>query len=65
MPIIIWMIWVMAIAATAGYNWWHAYAQGLPLDMAQLVLRSAIVGLIGLIVITRVEARMAPWRFFR
>ncbi|MEI7768558.1 MAG: hypothetical protein WCI67_01155 [Chloroflexales bacterium] len=63
MPIIFWLIWILAITATAGYTWWGAFSAGMPLDIAQLVLRSAIVGLVGLIVITRIEARMAPWRF--
>lgn len=64
-PRIFWLIWMMIIAATAIYTWWTAFSSGLPLDVAQLVLRSAIVGLIGLIVITRIEARMAPWRFMQ
>jgi NAD/NADP transhydrogenase beta subunit len=65
MPLIFWIIWLLAIAATASYTWWAASSAGTPLDMTLLVLRSAIVGLLGLIVITRAEARMAPWRFFK
>jgi NAD/NADP transhydrogenase beta subunit len=65
MPLIFWIIWLLAIAATASYTWWAASSAGVPLDMTLLVLRSAIVGLLGLIVITRAEARMAPWRFFK
>jgi hypothetical protein len=65
MPFIFWLIWLAAIAVMAAYTWWAAFSSGIPLDMAQMILRSAIVGLIGLIVITRIEARMAPWRFFK
>ncbi len=65
MPRVFWLIWIMAIATTAGYTWWGTFSTGMPLDMTQIMLRSAIVGLVGLIVITRIEARMAPWRFFK
>jgi hypothetical protein len=65
MPLIFWLIWILAIAATVGYNWWAALSANTSPDMAQVLLRSAIVGLVGLIVITRIEARLAPWRFFK
>jgi hypothetical protein len=64
MPLIFWLIWILAIVATAGYTWWATLSASASPDMAQVILRSAIVGLVGLIVITRIEARMAPWRFF-
>ncbi|MEI8306102.1 MAG: hypothetical protein WCF99_03445 [Chloroflexales bacterium] len=64
-PRIFWLIWMVAIVATAAYTWWATFSSGMPLDTTQIVLRSAIVGLVGLIVITRIEARMAPWRFMR
>ncbi|NTW03589.1 MAG: hypothetical protein HGA19_20330 [Oscillochloris sp.] len=63
MPLFFWLIWGLTIIATAGYTWWGALSTGTPLDIAQLVLRSLIVGLAGLIVLTLIEARMAPWRF--
>jgi hypothetical protein len=64
-PLAFWLIWALSIVATAGYMWWGALSAGVPLDVAQVVLRSAIVGLFGLIVLTQIEARIAPWRFLR
>jgi hypothetical protein len=65
MPLIFWALWAAAIISTAAYTWWSSVGAEAPLDMAQLVLRCTIVGLVGLIVITRIEARVAPWRFFK
>jgi len=62
-PLSFWLIWALTIVATGAYTWWGAFSAGAPLDIFLLVLRSIVVGLIGLIVITRIEAHIAPWHF--
>lgn len=64
-PLAFWLIWMSSIVATAGYTWWGTYSVGTPLNVTQIVLRSLIVGLVGLIVLTLIEVRLAPWRFMK
>jgi hypothetical protein len=62
-PLSFWLVWMLTIVATAAYTWWDALSAGTAVDIVQVVLHSIVVGLIGLIVLTRIEERMAPWRF--
>jgi hypothetical protein len=59
----LWLIWSLAVAGTAYLIWQSAVAAGTPVDLVRLVLRSALVGVLGLIVMTKVEMAAEPWRF--
>lgn len=51
------------MAGEALWIWYTAASSQQPLSLLSLVLHCALVGLVGLIVITRVEMWAEPWRF--
>lgn len=62
-PLLLWATWALSVAAAAVWVWWSAFAAGQPLDIAFLVVRCTLVGLAGLLILTLIELRLAPWRF--
>jgi hypothetical protein len=61
--VVLWLCWALAVVGTAYLVWQGNVAAGQPVDLVRLVLRSAIVGGVGLIVMTKVEMAAEPWRF--
>ena len=60
---ILWVLWTSVVVGTA-YISWHAddIAQR-PFNMLGMAAHCAVVGIIGLVVLTIVEIRLEPWRF--
>jgi uncharacterized sodium:solute symporter family permease YidK len=63
LQVVLWLCWVLAVVGTAYLVWQGNVAASQPVDLVRLVLRSAIVGVVGLIVMTKVEMAAEPWRF--
>jgi ABC-type xylose transport system permease subunit len=63
LQIILWTIWTLTVVTT-GFVSWHAdIVAQRPVNLLGLVIHCAVVGVIGLIVLTVVEMRFEPWRF--
>ncbi len=63
LPALLWVIWTLAVVA-AGYLSWHADRIARhPLNTLALVIHCVLVGAVGLVVLTRVEMWLEPWRF--
>jgi len=58
LQILLWVIWTSVMIGTAAASWAAA-----PSDLLGLVLHGLIAGLLGMIVMTKVEMRLQPWRF--
>lgn len=63
LPLGLWLLWALPVAATAAWVAWPALRGEAPLDLARLVTTSALVGLAGLLALTVLELRLAPWHF--
>lgn len=62
-PIALWILWSLSVIGTALWIWWSAFTTGSPVDIALMVIRCTLVGVAGLIGLTLIEMRIAPWRF--
>jgi hypothetical protein len=63
LQIILWTLWTLAVVV-AGYLHWHAdMVAQRPFNMLGLIIRCVVVGIIGLVVMTKVEMWLQPWRF--
>lgn len=59
----LWALWTLAVVS-GGYLGWRADTlAGRPLNLLGMAISAAMVGVIGLIVLTLVEMRLEPWRF--
>ncbi len=59
----LWLCWT-AVVVTAGVVRWHADAVAqLPFHPLALVVRCLLVGAAGLLVMTKIEQCLEPWRF--
>jgi len=60
---VLWSLWTIAVA-TVGYLSWHAdVVAQRPINMLGLVIHCTLAGLIGLVVMTKIEMHLEPWRF--
>jgi hypothetical protein len=62
-PLGLWLVWTLAVIASAAWVAWPALRGLAPLDTFRLVITSALVGLTGLLLLTVIEIRLAPWHF--
>lgn len=62
-PLSLWVLWTLSVIASAIWVAWPALRGLAPLDTLRLVITSALVGLSGLLLLTVIEIRLAPWRF--
>ena len=62
-PLTLWVIWTLAVVASAIWSAWPSIWHSTPLDTLQLIIASALTGVAGLLVLTILEIRLAPWRF--
>lgn len=59
----LWTIWTLVLVGYA-YTQWHAdVAAARPVDMIGLVLHTLLAGVVGLIIMTRIEMWIDPERF--
>jgi hypothetical protein len=63
LQIALWTLWTLCVTVV-GYSNWHAdIAAQRPINMLGLVIHCVLAGLIGLIVLTKIEMWLEPWRF--
>lgn len=58
-----WLAWGLALLSTAVWVAWPALHNLSPPDVTRLVITSALAGVAGLLLLTVIEIRLAPWRF--
>jgi hypothetical protein len=58
LQILLWQIWTMVVIGTAAASWASA-----PSDLPGFMLHCLIAGLLGMIVMTKIEMHLQPWRF--
>ena len=61
--VVLWTLWAIVVAGAAFLDWRADIVAGGPVDMLGLVIRTLLVGLVGLIVLTMIEIRFEPERF--
>ena len=59
----LWMLWTLAVVSSGAWSWWADTMAGRPLSLLGMAINAILVGVIGLIVMTKVEMRLEPWRF--
>jgi hypothetical protein len=60
---ILWMLWTLAVVVV-GYISWHAdVVAQRPINSLGLVIHCVVAGIIGLVILTKIEMHMEPWRF--
>ncbi|MFL5804088.1 MAG: hypothetical protein ACJ8CR_20380 [Roseiflexaceae bacterium] len=63
LPALLWMLWTIAVVAV-GYISWHAdVVAQRPINTLGLVIHCVVTGIIGLVVLTKIEMHLEPWRF--
>ena len=63
LQIVLWTIWTLAIVAVAYINWHADIVAQRPLNLLGLVIHCMVVGVLGLVVLTKIEMYAQPWRF--
>jgi FtsH-binding integral membrane protein len=61
--IVLWTLWVLAVAGTALLHWRADAVAQRPVNLLGLMIYTALSGLIGLVVMTIVEMWLEPQRF--
>ena len=64
LQIALWVFWTLCVAAAAFINWYTDVVAQRPINMIGLVIHCVLVGLIGLVIMTKIEMWLEPWRFF-
>jgi hypothetical protein len=57
LQVVLWALWTLAVAIT-GYLSWRAGVETLG-----LIIHCVVVGVVGLVVMTKIEMWLQPWRF--
>ena len=60
---VLWALWTLAVAAGGAWGWWADTLANRPLNLLGMAIDAIMVGIIGLIVLTKIEMRLEPWRF--
>lgn len=60
---ILWVFWTLAVLGGGAWGWWADTRAGRPLSLLGMAIDAFLVGVIGLIVLTKIEMRLEPWRF--
>jgi hypothetical protein len=63
LQLILWTLWTLAVTGTAYLNWHADRIARRPVNLIGLIVHCVLVGVIGLIVITKIEMWLQPWKF--
>ena len=58
------LLWTLCVAAVGFINWYADFVAQRPINMIGLVIHCVLAGLIGLVILTKIEMWLEPWRFF-
>lgn len=64
LQIILWALWTFAVVAVGYFNWHADVVAQRPINTLGLVIHCVVTGIIGLVVLTKIEMHLEPWRFF-
>jgi multisubunit Na+/H+ antiporter MnhB subunit len=59
----LWTLWTLAVVSSGVWSWWADTMAGRPLSLLGMAINAILVGVIGLIVLIKIEMRLEPWRF--
>ena len=63
LQIALWVLWTLCVAVVGYINWRSDVVAQRPTNLIGLVIHCFLAGLIGLIVLTKIEMWLEPWRF--
>jgi hypothetical protein len=63
LQVVLWLGWTLAVVGVAAHHWYIAMLAHARLNLTGLIIDCLLCGLIGLVVITKVEMWIEPWRF--
>jgi hypothetical protein len=55
LQIVLWMLWTLAVIATAFYQWHHDTVRDVPLNVIGLIIHCLLVGAVGTVVLVLIE----------
>ena len=64
LQIVLWTLWTLSIVVVGYINWHTAATTHHPLNIPGLAIHCALTGAVGLVVLTIIEMRIEPWRFY-
>jgi hypothetical protein len=63
LQVVLWTLWTLCVAAVGYINWRADFVAQRPINLLGLAIHCILTGLIGLIVLTKIEMWLEPWRF--
>jgi len=63
LQIVLWTLWTLYVTAIGYINWHADFVAQRPINGLGLVIHCGVAGIIGLIVLTKIEMWLEPWRF--
>jgi len=61
--IALWTLWTLCVTVVGYINWHADFVAQRQVNLLGLVIHCVLAGLIGLIVLTKIEMWQEPWRF--
>ena len=63
LQIALWVLLTLCVIGVGYINWHADFVAQRPLNLLGLIIHCTLAGLIGLIVLTKIEMLVEPWRF--
>lgn len=63
LKIVLWVIWLLCVLGTAGWNWYLDFAANRPVNLVGLLVYSGLAAIVALLAITLLEQWLHPHRF--
>ena len=60
---VLWALWTLTVVIVGCISWHADVGAGQPVNLLGLVIHCAVTGLVGLVVLTKIEMWLQPWRF--
>lgn len=64
LQLVLWMLWTFAVVAVGYFNWHADVIAQRPINLLGPVIHCVMAGVIGLVIMTKIEMHLQPWRFF-
>jgi hypothetical protein len=64
LQVVLWTLWTFAVVAVGYFNWHADVVAQRPINTLGLVIHCVVAGVIGLVIMTKIEMHLEPWRFF-
>ncbi len=63
LQLILWPLWTLTVVTTGYLNWHADRIAQRPVNLVGMIIHCVLVGVIGLIVMTKIEMWLQPWKF--